>query len=179
MRVYRCNMHKKGGKMKGILLDEFVVVDKKNDLINKGYGEVHGNKIKLNLIEALFLTEKGDLDVFFKEKKMSFEKFLNYVKKFEEKVYERFLVYRDIRMRGYVIKTGFKFGVHFRVYDRGKFMKEHSKFLVHVFTENEKITMFDIARFTRIATSVKKEMIIAVVDGEGDISYYKLSRVTP
>ncbi len=166
------------GKIKGLLIDEFVVVEKRDDLINKGYGEVHNNKIRLNSIEALFLMDKGDLEVFYDEKKMNFESLLKYARKFEEKIYERFLVYRDIRTRGYVIKTGFKFGVHFRVYDRGKYLKEHSKYLVHVLTENEKLTMFDLARFTRIATSVKKEMIIAVVDGEGDITYYKLLRVT-
>ncbi len=168
-----------GEKMKGRLVDEFVIVDKKNELISKGYGEVHNNRIKLNIIEALFLIEKGDLEVFHEGKKKDFEELMEYAKKIEEKILERYLVYKDMRTRGYVVKTGFKFGVHFRVYDRGKYLKEHSKYLVYVFTENEKITMFDIARFTRIATSVKKEMIFAVVDGEGDISYYLVSRIRP
>ena len=92
----------------------------------------------------------------------------------------KYLVYSDLRSRGYVVKTGLKFGAHFRVYERGKTPgEEHSLYLVHAIPEGSKLTPADLARAVRLAHSVRKRMLFAVVDDEGDITYYSLTRERP
>ena len=80
-------------------------------------------------------------------------------------------VYADWRERGYVIKTGFKFGTHFRVYFSGARPfgggaegKDwiHSKHVIHVFPKNSKLLISEWARVIRVAHSVRKTFILAV-----------------
>ena len=98
----------------------------------------------------------------------------------DENFLRKYVVYKDLRDRGYVLKSGLKFGADFRVYERGKFeSEEHSSYLVHVFRETDKLTLAEIAGKIRLANSVRKEAVFAVVDDEGDISYYVASRMLP
>ena len=76
-----------------------------------------------------------------------------------------------------MVKTGLKYGAHFRVYERGdRPGSGHSPYLVHAISENSEITPPDLARAVRLAQSVRKKMVYAVVDDEGDITYYSLER---
>ncbi len=98
----------------------------------------------------------------------------------EEDFLRRYNVYRDLRSKGYVVKTGFKFGVHFRVYEKSEFTEDsHSSFLVHAVSEDDTMSFPDLARAVRLTQSVKKKMMFAVVDHEGDVTYYMVDRVIP
>lgn len=92
----------------------------------------------------------------------------------------KYAVYADLRSRGYIVKTGLKFGAHFRVYDRGEKPGEtHSKYIVHAIPEGCKFTPAELARAVRLAHSVRKSMLFAVVDDEGDVTYYSLTHERP
>jgi tRNA-intron endonuclease len=92
----------------------------------------------------------------------------------------KYLTYSDLRSRGYLVKTGLKFGAHFRVYARGEAPGEtHSAYLVHAIPESHKFTSTELARAVRLAHSVRKNILFAVVDDEGDITYYSIARETP
>jgi tRNA splicing endonuclease len=77
-------------------------------------------------------------------------------------------VYEDWRLRGYVLKTGFKFGTHFRLYLPGASPARtpdewiHSKHVVHAFPRTEKMVISEWARAIRVAHSVKKTFILAI-----------------
>ena len=76
-------------------------------------------------------------------------------------------VYEDWREKGYVIKTGFKFGTHFRVYFPGAKPGNnenwvHSKHVIHVFPKNSKLLISEWARAIRVAHSVRKTFILAI-----------------
>ncbi len=77
-------------------------------------------------------------------------------------------VYEDWRLRGYVLKTGFKFGTHFRLYFPGaspiRQQDEwiHSKHVIHVFPRRSKMLISEWARAIRVAHSVKKTFILAM-----------------
>ncbi len=78
-------------------------------------------------------------------------------------------VYSDWREKGYIIKTGFKFGTHFRVYFPGaKPTKQedtsrvHSKHVIHVFPKESRLLISEWARVIRVAHSVRKTFILAV-----------------
>ena len=165
--------------MKGYLVEKYVIIsDQKaiSQLVQKGYGKKKEGKLYLSLVEALYLVEKGKLEVFSKNRSLSHEELLAAN---EEELLIRYAVYRDLRERGYVVKAGFKFGSHFRVYERGAFPKEHSRYLVHAVSEDSEISFTELARAVRLAHGVRKKMIFAVVDGEGDVTYYAVERITP
>jgi len=86
------------------------------------FGEIHGVKdkrIELSFSEALYLMERGKLSVYSNNKLLSLEQFVRIAKKSEQNFWTRYRVYRDLRTRGYTLKTALKFGADFRVYRRG------------------------------------------------------------
>src|SRR3989344_3177674 len=77
-------------------------------------------KVELSLLEALYLMEKGRLSIKNDSgKELSFETYLKKARREEPNFWIRYCVFKDMRNRGYVIKTALKFGADFRVYDRG------------------------------------------------------------
>lgn len=157
---------------------------KANVLYQRGaYGKpLSGGKLQLAPVEALYLLDGGKIRVLDRKsgKPMSFDKLLAKFAKRDPELMRKYLAYSDLRSRGYIVKTGLKFGAHFRVYARGdKLGETHSKFMVHAIPEGCKLTPTDFARAVRLAHSVRKIMLFAVVDDEGDVTYYSLSRERP
>lgn len=159
-----------------------------------GYGkplpEESPNRVELELIEATYLLEKEKLKVFVKEgkkkKKIKFQKLMEIGIKNVNQFNSQFIVYRDLRERGYLVKTGFKFGAHFRLYERGVKLKrgpkaphEHTKAIVHAVAEESAFSLPEMSRAVRLAHNIRATMWWAVVDKEGDVTYYQLTRVLP
>jgi len=155
--------------------------DKARELFNQGcYGKLLDGKVQLSLLEALFLLEKGKMIVYDRKKILSFEDFLKKVKKIEPKFWIRYCVFKDMRNRGYVIKTALKFGADFRVYERGvKPGEDHAKWIVYPVAEGSTLTWHDFAAKNRVAHSTKKRLMIGIVDDEGDITYYEIRWMRP
>ncbi|MGC8479557.1 MAG: tRNA-intron lyase [Candidatus Micrarchaeia archaeon] len=132
-----------------------------------------GKLNKLDIYETYFLMEKNILEIYGNNKK-SVMKIATKRRKDFPKLLE---VYTDWREKGYVIKTGFKFGTHFRVYFPGalpikKDDKDwkHSKHVIHVFPKESRLLISEWARVIRVAHSVRKTFILAV---PGNISAKK------
>jgi tRNA-intron endonuclease len=168
--------------MKGMLIEDRIIIRDEPQamrLTQKGFGKHKDDTLELSHLEALFLMERGTLSVFQKEKEVDRDMLIKRSGN-EEDFLRRYGVYKDLRGRGYVLKTGFKFGAHFRVYERGEFSQEgHSAFLVHVVPEDSTMAFPELSRAVRLSQSVKKRMIFAVVDHEGDITYYQIDRMLP
>jgi tRNA-intron endonuclease len=85
------------------------------------------------------------------------------------------------------VKSGFKYGAHFRVYDKGvnpyatgsKTAKEHTKWVVHAVPEQYTLNYEEMARAVRLAQNIRATMLWAVVDAESDVTYYAFERITP
>ena len=165
----------------GILSGSKIVVgdsETKSQLKERGFGEAEGKRIVVSLIEALFLVDTGKFDVMKDNKKLSFENLLKIGSKHEKEFYNKYLVYKNLRERGLLVRTGLKFGSDFRVYQRGQNIgKGHSKYLVHVIPEEYSCSFPELARSIRLAENVNKNMIYAIVDEEGDVSYYLVDRM--
>ena len=147
-----------------------------NQFYNKRYfGEVINGKLFLSLIEAAYLMEKGKIRVFDGERELSFMELVELGRKRDDQFDIKLLVYTDLRDRGYTVKSALKFGSHFRVYRRG--MDEHSQWLVWVVPENMRFSPNDITARVRVAHGVRKNMIMAVVDEDNDVVYYKIEWV--
>jgi len=124
--------------------------------------EERGRLLKLDKFEALFLMKRGDLTLR-GMKQTDLERELDNDPDFES----MYSVYDDWRMAGFVIKTGFKFGTHFRVYFPGASPKKggdwvHSKHVLHVFPRTKKMIIAEWARAIRVAHGVKKTFILAI-----------------
>ncbi|MFH1786227.1 MAG: tRNA-intron lyase [archaeon] len=164
--------------------DRAIVFDEKDAsrIWNKGhFGEYHGGNLELSMLEALFLMEQGRLALTDGAgKEISYKQlYTDCTKKYENFV-STFDAYKDLRARGYIVKTGFKFGAHFRLYPKGTNPGEgHSDFLVNVLSEEYPFSLQDLSRSVRLSHSVKKKIWYAVVDSEGDLTYYEIVRVKP
>jgi tRNA-intron endonuclease len=76
---------------------------------------------------------------------------------------EKYLVYSDLREAGYVVTPGIKFGSDFAVYEHGPGI-DHAPYIVQVAKPGTPITATDVVRAGRLATTVKKQFIIAIAD---------------
>ena len=144
------------------------------------FGEPKEGKIFYSIIEAVYLAEKGKIDVYFKNKKISFNKLLEKAKETESNFHTRFIVFRDIRNRGYIVKTALKFGADFRVYSRGvKPGEDHAKWILYPVYESSVLTWHDFAAKNRVAHSTRKNLLIGIVDDEDDVTYYEIKWLRP
>ena len=95
------------------------------------FGEKIEDKVHYLSVEALFLLENKKLDIYFKNKKIAKQEFLTKLQKTDKKIQTKYLVFKDLRKKGYIVKTALKFGAEFRVYDKGKKPGQtHAKWLV-------------------------------------------------
>lgn len=144
------------------------------------FGEKKGGKVEYSIVEALFLLNENKLHLFSKDKMISADEFIKKVKKFDKKIENKILVFTDLRKKGYTVKTALKYGAEFRVYDKGiNPGKDHAKWILYTAKEHESLSWHDFAAKNRIAHSTKKNLLLAIVDEEGDIIYYKVAWIKP
>jgi tRNA-intron endonuclease len=164
--------------MRGKLMESQVVFENEPEvskLHSKGfYGKIKEKKLYLNFLEALYLLEKDKIEVEVEGELLDFSQLLE-IARSEAEFDIRYFVYKDLRDRGLIVKTGFKYGCHFRVYRKGP--EEHAEYLVHVIPEKREFQTYDIVKHCRLAHSVNKLMVFAFIDEEGDITYYSVGRM--
>lgn len=155
--------------------------DEARELFNKGrFGAVKKDYVVLSLFEALYLTEKEKICVFSGNKKLSEEALIAKAKKKIKQFSIKYIVFRDLRDRGYIVKTALKFGADFRVYEKGVNPGEdHAKWVVFPVHESGHLTWHEFASKNRVAHSTKKRLLIGIVDDEEDITYYEISWKRP
>ncbi|MBU1135697.1 MAG: tRNA-intron lyase, partial [Nanoarchaeota archaeon] len=134
------------------------------------YKQERGDLLKLDFMETIFLSKHFGLKIINANtgKPIKPETILNDVKKKREYTKQLYDVYEDWRLRGYVVKTGFKFGAHFRIYfpgarpGRNEKSWIHSKHVLHVFPKTQKMLVSEWSRAVRVAHGVKKTFILSI-----------------
>ena len=153
-----------------------------NELAQRGYGTKENQKLQLTLAEALFLVSKGIIQVETGRKKagkpLNFQQLLTHYKAFDDNAWAKYLIYRDLRSRGYVAREGFGLGIDFRVYERGEYGTAAAKYLVYGMQEGQPLTLEELTRTLKHAHSQKKELVIAVLNRRGEVVYYSLSKLS-
>ena len=172
--------------VKAIFARERVLTENSDDareLYNQSrYGSLlEDGKVQLSLLEALYLVEKGRIKVVDgKNKKVNFDAFLKKAQNLEPNFWIRYCVFKNMRDRGYIIKTALKFGADFRVYDRGvKPGEDHAKWIIYPVHESSTLTWYEFAAKNRVAHSTRKRLMIGIVDEEGDVTYYEVKWTRP
>jgi tRNA-intron endonuclease, archaea type len=140
------------------------------------FGEKDGEKIIYLLSEALYLFKENKLEILdYKNKILNEKEILGKFEKIDKKFLTKYFVFRDLRKKGYVVKSALKFGAEFRVYNKGdKVGESHSKWICFPVDETKIMTWHDFSSKNRIAHSTKKNLLIAVVDEEGSVSYFEV-----
>jgi len=167
-------------EIQGVLIKNQAIIlepNRQQELEQKGYGEIEKDKLFLKSFESLYLLYTSRLALFKGKKNINFDSFLQICKKQDENILTKFLVYRDLRNRGYTVKDGFGFGSDFRVYGKGDFGEKGAKFLVFGLNEGKQEKIGKLQKKVEEITKMGKEPIIAVIQRQGEIIYYKISRM--
>jgi len=167
-------------EIQGVLIKNQSIIlepNRQQELEQKGYGDMVKDKLVLKPFESLYLLYTGKLALFKGKKNIGFDLFLQICKKQDESILTKFLVYRDLRTRGYTVKDGFGFGSDFRVYAKGDYGEKGAKFLVFGLNEGKQEKIGKLQKKVEEITKMGKEPIIAVIQRQGEIIYYKISRM--
>ena len=166
-------------KIKAALISEKITSntsDAQNLFATSRFGEKIGEKIFYSLSEALYLIQDKKMKILnHQDKELSQKEILKKFEKIDKKFKTKYLVFKDLRKKGYIVKSALKFGAEFRVYDKGeKVDKNHSRWLCFPVSESKQINWQEFTAKNRIAHSTKKNLLIAIVDDEGAVSYYEV-----
>jgi tRNA-intron endonuclease len=169
--------------LKAFLKEDGVLVPSSEDiesLTSRGYGTQVNGDLALAGYEALYLLSKGIIEVSDRKAKapVSFQQLLEKSRAANEDAWVRYLIYRDLRSRGYVVREGFGLGIDFRVYERGEYGKSTADYLILGIKEGQSVTVEDLARILTRVQSLKKTLILSVLNRRGEIVYYSLSRLS-
>ncbi|MEO9319470.1 MAG: tRNA-intron lyase [Nitrososphaera sp.] len=145
-----------------------------DELRGRGFGEVEAGSYVLKSFEALYLKHTERLAVT-GHPAITFENLFELLLKDDSSVLTKFLIYRDLRSRGYVAKEGFGFGIDFRVYERGDYQSKPAKYVVFGISEGNDMKVRQFASSILQVEKMGKEAIIAVIERRGEVIYYKTS----
>lgn len=174
------NMSDIESKVEGVLVKDHTLISDKNmqnGLEQKGFGEIIKKKFFLKPFESLYLLYADKLKLTRGNQQINFDSMMQECMKFDNDILTKFLIYRDLRTKGYIAKDGFGFGSDFRVYERGQFGEKAAKYVIFGLSEGKREKMGLLQKQIEQITKMGKEPVIAVIERRGEVIYYKISRI--
>ena len=146
---------------------------------NGFFGKLVGRRLQLSLLETAHLLRGGWIGVRRSDtnRKVTFAAVRAQARRLQPDFDLCLRVYDDLRGRGIVVKTGFKYGSHFRAYE-GDPDRVHARYLVHALPGGHRGAWPEVSRAVRLAHGVKKDLLLAAV-GKDDVRYLSLERMRP
>jgi tRNA-intron endonuclease len=145
------------------------------------YGNrIDGNRLELEPVELLHLIERKRLVVKKPDGEIIGPDYIvSTLLDDDPDLWTRYLVFRDLRSRGYAVRQGFGSGIGFRVYARGDRPGASSaNQLVYVLKEGEPISLSDLDMVTQTAAGSRKNLVFALVDQNGEVNFYRVAQAT-
>lgn len=165
----------------GILKGFRVTIEKSAstaELTKRGFGEEESFSLLLRIYEAMYMVRQGWLRVKdSRDKDISFQTLVSRCLAEDKRGWTKFLVYRDLRSRGYVVREGYGIRSDLRVYGRGDYPSNPAKYVVLPINEGEKVRLSEFQKMLEKVYLMGKEAIVAVVERRGEIIYYRASRM--
>lgn len=169
-------------RVKGFLTEKGVRITEKSSidsLSQRGYGTFENDVFTLSFYEALYLLDKELVEVRGETgEKADFQHLLRCYEEADENAWVKFLVYRDLRSRGYVVREGFGVGIDFRIYERGAYGKDTAQYLVLSTLEGKPLPIEALVSAVKQCQSQKKELVLAVMSRRGEVVHYSVSPLT-
>ena len=177
-------------QLEGVIEENKVIISDKNgidEFYNTSYigtieeTEDHQEILVLNSTEVLLLCERNRILIWEnndKSKKLyDFESLLIHFTQYDERLWQKYIIYMDLRKRGYIVRTGFGGGIEFRVYKRGSdFENDTAKYLIYPVFEGNPIELRDLDKMSRVALGSRKDLIVATVDRLSKPIYYSVKK---
>lgn len=128
----------------------------------------------LDLMEGYFLMKKKAISLESEGgEKLSVKQLEEVCKRSYPDFYGKFIVYKKLRDAGYVVTPGIKFGSDFAVYEHGPGI-DHAPYIVQVMSPHSTITATAMVLAGRLATTVRKQFIVAISDPEkGSVDFLR------
>ena len=135
----------------------------------------------LEPVEVLLLIERNRLLLYSENdsnnEKFDFEGLLVYFTSFDDRLWQKYIIYMDLRKRGYIVRAGFGEGIDFRVFKRGADVeKDSAKFLIYPVFEGNPIELKELDKMSRVALGSRKDLIVATVDRLSKPIYYSVNK---
>ncbi|MCK4847601.1 MAG: tRNA-intron lyase [Candidatus Heimdallarchaeota archaeon] len=130
--------------------------------------------------EILLLLDRGRIEVVNTTTKecISSEDLVIHFTKINRNFWSRYLVYKDLRNRGYVVTIGTRITAPFRIYSRGgKPGESVSKKVIYPLPEGEDIDLDLLDQIVKQAKIDRKKLLLSVIDRLGDVTYYQASQL--
>ena len=173
--------------MKGEIVENRIIVwdiQESRDLFRNGYfgkpiGIPKPNPDEINvplildLMEGCYLLEISKIKIYRDKKKVSLDELVKICREEYHNFDKKYLVYKDFREKEYVVNPGIKFGCDFAVYNKGPGI-DHAPYLVQVYNRNDIMSSTGVVLAGRLASSVKKQFILAIPYGEKKVDYIAL-----
>ena len=173
--------------MKGEIIENRIIVwdiQESRDLFRNGYfgkpiGIPKPNPDEINvplildLMEGCYLLEISKIKIYREKKKVSLDELIKICREEYHNFDKKYLVYKDFREKEYVVNPGIKFGCDFAVYNRGPGI-DHAPYLIQVYNKNDSISSTGVVLAGRLASSVKKQFILAIPSGKSSVDYLAL-----
>ena len=168
------------GELRG---DRVIVGDpaEASALYNRGYFGVPqpGGGVEMDLLEAVYLVEAERLEVRRDGHRVTSPELFRSAGRAIPSFEIRYLVYRDLRQRGYVVEARGG-ALDFQVYPRGGAPKKTpSKYWVRALSERAVFDLAELLGRAEEAASVRKTLLLALVDEESDLTYYGVREARP
>ena len=173
--------------MKGEIVENRIIVwniQESRDLFRNGYfgkpiGIPKPNPDEINvplildLMEGCYLLEISKIKIYRDKKKVSLDELVKICREEYHNFDKKYLVYKDFREKEYVVNPGIKFGCDFAVYNRGPGI-DHAPYLIQVYNKSDSISSTGVVLAGRLASSVKKQFILAIPSGKSSVDYLAL-----
>jgi tRNA-intron endonuclease len=176
---------KKYPKIQGLLLSDRIIlfdtIISKELHQNEFFGKPFVQGLQLSLVEAAYLASIQNLLIVtdLEGKPLEGNQLLEVMSQQQPDLMFRSTVYNDLKSRGLIVKTGYKFGTHFRAYTQRPH-KTHAEYLVHAVKESDTILWPELSRAIRLCHAVNKKILFALVQDDGKtITYIHISRLRP
>ncbi|MFW5946480.1 MAG: tRNA-intron lyase [Candidatus Natronoplasma sp.] len=167
--------------LEGILYGEGTIINEGYEELHEGnfYGFKEEGSLRLSIYETLYLVENEVLEVkdINSGKELSVEDLKPIYQDQRGEFKTEYTVYRNLRERGLIPKTGFKYGAPFRAYAADP-EKKHAEYIIQPLRKDYGCEWYQVSRAVRVAHSVRKDFLYARVDGE-KVDYLKIKRETP
>jgi tRNA-intron endonuclease len=173
-----------GSPAEGWLTEDRVVVHDAGAVETLGkalaYGSRIGARLELSLIESAHLVREGQLTLkdARTQRPLTLEQLRRRAHRLDPRFVERLAAYSALRTRGLVVKTGFKYGAHFRAYPRSP-ETTHARYLVQAVPDGHVATWPEVAGGVRVAQGVRKEYLLGAVAPDGSVRFLELERIRP
>lgn len=163
-------VHLISGQLQSNSAEAFALTDK------SCFGERDGDSVVYMPVEALFLLKQKKLQIQKNGKVLTYEQAFTALKRIDSKLSVRLPVFSDMRKKGFMLKTGLKFGGDFRVYDKGtRPGKAHARWILLCQKDSSKLEWSDFSSKSRVAHSTNKKVLLALVDQENNPNYYEIA----